>query len=289
MPELTAAIAADVVAACQQGAAEAAQALSRALDATLTMSVGESGAFDAALAELDGPGLLVTLVVGSSGAVVLLPQASGLVPAWCQSPDPTSVSKLATLAQELGLLLLPESATATDFKATYAPSLRDAVAKTQPASDAACIPLELSSGEHQGTMRLIWPCAQPLAALTANPPQGMEPAAPPDVPHGQEPHARPPHIDDELSQLPEYTRSLLRIRVPVRVTLAEKRQSIESIVRLGPGSLIQFEKSCEETLDLEVGEQRIARGEAVKVGDKFGLRVTSITLPEERFRKVGSY
>ena len=89
-----------------------------------------------------------------------------------------------------------------------------------------------------------------------------------------------------LGELPEYTRSLLHIRVPVLVTLAQNRQPLGRILELGPGSIIQFEKSCEEMLELSVGEHRIASGEAVKVGDKFGLRITSVILPEERFRAV---
>ena len=39
-------------------------------------------------------------------------------------------------------------------------------------------------------------------------------------------------------------------------------------------------------LTLEVADRRIAEGEAVKVGERIGLRITSITLPEERFRKI---
>jgi flagellar motor switch protein FliN/FliY len=74
----------------------------------------------------------------------------------------------------------------------------------------------------------------------------------------------------------------------VVVSLAEKRQSLGQIVELGPGSIIQFEKSCEEMLELSVGGQSVATGEAVKVGDKFGLRVTEMILPEERFTKVTS-
>ena len=91
-----------------------------------------------------------------------------------------------------------------------------------------------------------------------------------------------------LEDLPLYTRSLLRINVPVVVTLAEKRQSLGQIMELVPGSLIQFEKSCEEMLELTASNHPIATGEAVKVGDKFGLRITSVTLPEERFDVVRS-
>ena len=39
-------------------------------------------------------------------------------------------------------------------------------------------------------------------------------------------------------------------------------------------------------LELGVGDRPVALGEAVKVGDKFGLRITSIALPEERFKPV---
>jgi flagellar motor switch protein FliN/FliY len=89
-----------------------------------------------------------------------------------------------------------------------------------------------------------------------------------------------------LPRLPTYTRSLLRIEVPIVVTLAAKKQSIGQIVELGPGSIIHFDKSCDEMLDLSVCDRRIAQGEAVKVGDKFGLRVTSVVMPDERFQAV---
>jgi flagellar motor switch protein FliN len=88
------------------------------------------------------------------------------------------------------------------------------------------------------------------------------------------------------SVFPPYTRSLLRVRVPVVVTLAEKKQTLGRILEMGPGQIIQFDKSCEETLDLEASNCKIASGEAVKVGDKFGLRITSIVPPDERFVTV---
>ncbi len=83
--------------------------------------------------------------------------------------------------------------------------------------------------------------------------------------------------------LPLYSRSLLRIKVPVVVTLARKRQPLSRILELGPGAIIQFDKSCDAMLELDVAARSVALGEAVKVGDKFGLRINSITLPEERF------
>ena len=76
------------------------------------------------------------------------------------------------------------------------------------------------------------------------------------------------------------------VAVPVTVTLAEKRQPLGRVIELSPGSIIQFDKSCEEMLELSAAGRKIAAGEAVKVGDKFGLRITSIVLPDERFEPV---
>ncbi|MEX2121794.1 MAG: FliM/FliN family flagellar motor C-terminal domain-containing protein [Pirellulales bacterium] len=85
-----------------------------------------------------------------------------------------------------------------------------------------------------------------------------------------------------LAELPAYSRGLLRIQVPVTATLAWKKQPIGRIVELAPGSIIQFDKSCREMLEMRVGNQRVAEGEAVTVGGKFGIRITSLVPSGER-------
>ena len=49
-----------------------------------------------------------------------------------------------------------------------------------------------------------------------------------------------------------------------------------SASELGPGSIIKFEKTCDEPLDLCVGGRPIAQGEVVKVGDKFGVKISGL-------------
>ena len=83
-------------------------------------------------------------------------------------------------------------------------------------------------------------------------------------------------IDAELNRLPPYSRGLLQIRVPVRVTLASQRKSIQEIIELGPGSIVKFDKTCEEPLELCIGDRAVAQGEVVKVGDKFGLKISGL-------------
>ena len=95
--------------------------------------------------------------------------------------------------------------------------------------------------------------------------------------------SRAEELNERLAHLPPYTRSLLRVEVPVRVTLADTNLPLKRILELGPGSIIPFAKSCEEPLILSVGNYDVAVGEAVKVGDKFGLRITSMVMPREKF------
>ena len=87
----------------------------------------------------------------------------------------------------------------------------------------------------------------------------------------------------DFSRLPGYSRSLLKISVPVSVELASKKETLQEVIGLAPGSIIKFDKGCEEMLRLLVGENAVAIGEAVKVGEKFGFRVTSMVLPPEHF------
>jgi len=354
MPELTPEIVDSVVAACQAGAEEAAEALGRALDGKLKLAVGEAsvaggegelaGQFEG---QFDAPGLVVMLQSGERAAMLLLPAAGGIVPEWTADPDLTGQSKLTTLAQELGMLLLPEDLMPEQFECRRVEQLSKAVSACQPADELAVLPLSVDSqGGEAATARLVWPLMQPggLSALdgsateegkaagggetpspeeqqtaaqkatqTAASGQAGAGAAPSQQAAGGKPagaagsqSAAPsggqaaggwrkqrgihvlsrPNGPPSLRDLPPYTRSLLRVKVPLIVTLASKKQPLGRIVELGPGSIIQFDKSCEEMLDLHVGERLVAQGEAVKVGDKFGLRVTNMILPDERFQAI---
>ena len=95
-------------------------------------------------------------------------------------------------------------------------------------------------------------------------------------------------IEQGLNLLPNYARSLLKVPVPVSVTIASMKQPVEQIRNFGPGVVIQFNKSCEDTLSLEVAGQVLAHGEAVKVGEMYGLKITEVVMPDERFNQVRS-
>jgi flagellar motor switch protein FliN/FliY len=93
-------------------------------------------------------------------------------------------------------------------------------------------------------------------------------------------------LAQRLTQLPAYARSLLRIKVPVVVTLATTRQPLSRVLDLAPGTILHFGKACDDPLTISVGHCDVAVGETVKVGDKFGLRIRSMVMPEEKFELV---
>ena len=86
-------------------------------------------------------GLVVLLKTDRTTVVMTIPAAKGLVPAWCAQPDPTGESKLATLAQELGMNLLPETWIAHDFSARWVANLADALDRGGVPQDAVVVPL----------------------------------------------------------------------------------------------------------------------------------------------------
>ena len=138
-------------------------------------------------------------------------------------------------------------------------------------ADIDVVTLRVKGAKEESACRLLGPL--PMA-------QSLLPIRRPTVP---KPYNT---LEDGLEQLPSYARSLLKVQVPISVTLASTKKPVSAIVSLGPGAIIQFKKACDETLSLEVGGLRVAEGEAVKVGEKFGLWITEITLPSERFRRV---
>ena len=71
--------------------------------------------------------------------------------------------------------------------------------------------------------------------------------------------------------------------VPVEVTveLGRKRVRIGEVLRLGPGSVLELNKANGEPLDIYVNDRLIGRGEAVVVGERYGVRLTEVLVSEQ--------
>jgi flagellar motor switch protein FliN/FliY len=86
---------------------------------------------------------------------------------------------------------------------------------------------------------------------------------------------------------PAELRRILHMRFPIIVTLAERRMRFEELLKLTPGSIIEFDRASDADPDISIGNQAVGRGQAVKVGEFFGLRVAHIDPVEDRIRALG--
>ena len=77
-------------------------------------------------------------------------------------------------------------------------------------------------------------------------------------------------------------KTILRLNVPVIVQIGHRRMSVDKVLGLGPGAILELTKSAESELSLLVNNKAIATGQAVKVGENFGLRLSDIGTPRER-------
>jgi len=227
--------------------------------------------------ELHGPGLALTFGLGEEAVALLLPQASDLLPPWYVEPNAEEQAKLQSLADQLPKLLLPAELSVGQAAAVAVDDMAAAIAEAKLGEAGGCLQLTVTGDDVQGALFMLWPLSEP-ASLLESPPESADEAELPSATH------LPPTPERAL---PSYLQSLLSVHVPVIVTLAQTKKTVDEIVKLGPGVILQFDKPCDAMLEMDAAGQHIAEGEAVKVGDKFGLRITSIRLPEERFKAVG--
>jgi flagellar motor switch protein FliN/FliY len=79
--------------------------------------------------------------------------------------------------------------------------------------------------------------------------------------------ADPAQVEHLLHDVPlELTVELGRVMLPLR----------ELAARLTPGAVITLTKLTGEKLDIRVNGHLVARGEAVAVGDRYGVRVVEV-------------
>jgi flagellar motor switch/type III secretory pathway protein FliN len=303
MPDFNSSAVDSFVEAVKIGGEEAASSFARTFDTTITIAPGTGGALqiDVFSNELRGQkGLALLLKVGGQGIAILIPSSSGLVPPWCDAPDATGRSKLSTFAQEWGMNLAPEDFFPEDFQAGLVQNLAESVMRASPELDAGYLTLDIHKPDGTDVKAyLVWALSAP-DKLLAEPKPEVETALPPpfvapSFGSGTDPFANSfgnaglagIQQRKRLEDLPGYSRSMLKVKIPVAAVLARAKKPIKLVLELGVGSVIQFDKSCEDLLEIEVGQTvTVAMAEAVKVGEKFGFRISTLLLPAERFRQV---
>lgn len=302
----------------EQNLADIADSLSRALGGQYRLEIAPASQQEAELAGHQ-PGVRIRIQAGEKGLWLFLPEGSYLPPDYTD-PSPTWRARWGTLAQELAVILFPDCLEAgTSYEIVgQSPSqgalvpeaagllARFRVLSTQgepigvilvgetqgsvehkrsqlPEKEHGELPEDLTP---EGSSEKIGPSHSDNVSLEAGRPATQEAGKSSSLTHSADPHTREdpgPSREKKLKDLPPYLRGLLRVPLRLSVTLARRKQPVGQILQLTPGAILQFDKSCEEPLELEVAGRVIAQGEAVKVGEVFGLRILRLIPPPERF------
>lgn len=79
---------------------------------------------------------------------------------------------------------------------------------------------------------------------------------------------------------------ILSLDVPVIVRLASRTMRLSEVLHLTTGAILEFDKSADADLDLLVSRQLIGGGQAVKIGENFGLRISEIVPVREKIEAL---
>jgi flagellar motor switch protein FliN len=80
---------------------------------------------------------------------------------------------------------------------------------------------------------------------------------------------------------------LYDVPLQISVEVGRSRILLRDLLKMGEGYVIELDKLAGEPLDLYVNSRLIARGEAVMVGEKFGIRLTEVVSTADRVEKLG--
>lgn len=79
---------------------------------------------------------------------------------------------------------------------------------------------------------------------------------------------------------------LYDLQLPVSIELGRTNMLIRDILRLGRGSVIEFDKLVSEPVDILINGKKVAEGEVVVIDKHFGIRITTLIDPADRLRSI---
>ena len=100
--------------------------------------------------------------------------------------------------------------------------------------------------------------------------------------------ANQPHPGSQQTINPVQANVGLIMDIPVTVSmeLGRTRISIRELLSMNPGAVISLDRLATDPMEILVNGTLVAHGEAVKVGDRFGVRLTHVVSTADRLKQV---
>ncbi len=116
---------------------------------------------------------------------------------------------------------------------------------------------------------------------------GLDVSAIDTLPDVDEPQLEPtPSEDIKIEGIDPKLQLLLDLQLPVSIELGRTNMLIRDILRLGRGSVIEFDKLVSEPIDVLINGKKVAEGEVVVIDKHFGIRITTLIDPAERLKSA---
>ena len=77
---------------------------------------------------------------------------------------------------------------------------------------------------------------------------------------------------------------ILDVPITLAMEVGRTRLSIRELLQLKSGSIVKLQRAIGEPMDIYVNGSLVAKGEAVVVGDQFGIRISEVVSPEDRLK-----
>jgi len=84
----------------------------------------------------------------------------------------------------------------------------------------------------------------------------------------------------------EKLKKFLDLPLLIEVVVGSTTLTLEEVLNLGPGSVVELDNLVEEPVDIKVNGKLVAKGEIVVVEERFGVKITDIVEREERVKKA---
>lgn len=152
----------------------------------------------------------------------------------------------------------------------------------------------LSQPEAAATLESVSSPSSDYTHSYVQPPQErpvMQPQAPASKPYKQAPTPVQPVQFAPLQESPpvvppDNLNLILDVPLQISVELGRAKKTIKEILEMGPGSVIELERLAGEPVDMIVNGKLIAKCEVVVINETFGIRITDIVQPMERFKTL---
>jgi len=74
---------------------------------------------------------------------------------------------------------------------------------------------------------------------------------------------------------------VLDVPVELCVEIGRRTMRLGELLKLGPGSVLELDKLSGEPLDIYANKKLVARGEAVVIGERYGVRLSEVLVVDD--------